>query len=326
MMRRLPSIILAAFLATPAHPRELVFPITPEPTAQNTRPAASAKIATGSWKDGTLPGVTARGRATLRAWKLPDTDLTTLQILDTLREGLVRDGFEILFECDTLDCGGFDFRYNIPHIPEPDMHVDLGDFRYLAARRRIDDQKRGETPPGEEHEYLALLVSRSPRDGFVQMLHVVPDEDAANGADASAVEAGPVAGGTEPVDVSDLARKLEAEGRIVLEDLQFATGSAALRDEDFASLRALAKYLKENPGRRIILVGHTDAEGSLGGNIALSKKRATAVMQRLREKYGVSPGQISAEGIGYLAPRASNLSEEKRALNRRVEAILTSAE
>ncbi len=324
MMRRLPFIILAPLLATAAHPRELAFPITPEPTAQDTRPAASAKIATGRWKDGSLPSVTASGRATLRAWKLPDTDLTTLQILDTLREGLMRDGFEILFECDTLECGGFDFRYNIPHIPEPDMHVDLGDFRYLAARRRNDGLKRGEISPDTEYEYLTLLVSRSPRDGFVQMLHVLPDGNAANGADISTVEAGPVSGSTEPIDVSDLAQKLEAEGRIVLEDLQFATGSAALRDEDFASLRALAEYLKENPDRRIILVGHTDAEGSLAGNIALSKKRAAAVVERLQKNYGVPARQIGGEGMGFLAPRASNLTKEGRSLNRRVEAILAS--
>ncbi len=320
---------LLAIFAVQAHAQALTFPISPEPTAQSTHPATSTKIAIGPWQDGALESLTASGTVTRRAWKLPNTDLTTRQILDALRAGLMEDGFEILYECDTQECGGFDFRYNIPRIPEPDMHVDLGDFRYLAARRRIDGQGEGETAPDTEdpqYEYLTLLVSRSPKDGFVQMLHVAPDEEEANNASAPTAEAGRSAGNAAPISLSDLARKLEAEGRVVLEDLEFATGSAALRDEDFASLRALADYLKENPGRRIILVGHTDAEGSLAGNIALSKKRAAAVMRRLREEYGVSPGQISAEGIGYLAPRAPNLSEEERALNRRVEAILAAVE
>ena len=75
-----------------------------------------------------------------------------------------------------------------------------------------------------------------------------------------------------------------------------------------------------------MLVGHTDAVGALEGNIRLSKKRAEAVMRRLIDGYGVDPVQLSAEGIGYLSPRASNATEEGRRLNRRVEVVLLSGE
>jgi len=94
----------------------------------------------------------------------------------------------------------------------------------------------------------------------------------------------------------------------------------------FTSLTELADYLKANPEKRVALVGHTDAEGSLAGNISLSKRRAASVMDRLINDLGVNPGQLEAEGIGYLAPIASNQTDDGRTRNRRVEAILVSTE
>ncbi len=75
-----------------------------------------------------------------------------------------------------------------------------------------------------------------------------------------------------------------------------------------------------------MLVGHTDAEGALEGNISLSKKRAAAVKARLIDVFGVPEAQIDAQGVGYLVPVASNLTDDGRMMNRRVEAILNSIE
>jgi outer membrane protein OmpA-like peptidoglycan-associated protein len=36
----------------------------------------------------------------------------------------------------------------------------------------------------------------------------------------------------------------------------------------------------------------------------------------------VAPAQLTAEGVGFLAPRASNATETGRALNRRVEVVV----
>jgi OOP family OmpA-OmpF porin len=74
----------------------------------------------------------------------------------------------------------------------------------------------------------------------------------------------------------------------------------------------------------VVLVGHTDASGGLAGNTALSRARAASVRDRLMAEYAVPAAQITAEGVGYLAPRATNKTEDGRARNRRVEAILTS--
>jgi OOP family OmpA-OmpF porin len=121
---------------------------------------------------------------------------------------------------------------------------------------------------------------------------------------------------------ADFATRLEAEGRVVLEGLAFATGSGEIAVGAEDVMAELAAYLAANPTRRVALVGHTDAQGSLSANVALSKERAQAVADRLVEAHGVSQEQLQAEGMGWLAPRATNLTPEGREANRRVEVVV----
>ena len=71
----------------------------------------------------------------------------------------------------------------------------------------------------------------------------------------------------------------------------------------------------------MVIVGHSDSSGDLEMNRALSERRAEAVRAALVER-GVAPGQLAAEGVGYLAPLTANSTEEGRAINRRVELVL----
>ena len=122
---------------------------------------------------------------------------------------------------------------------------------------------------------------------------------------------------------SSLAETLDRNGRAILADLSFATGSAELDAVPFASLEMLADYLAAHPDRKITLVGHTDTAGSLEANIDLSRARARSVKDRLVNVFGIPAAQLDADGVGYLMPLASNLTDDGRATNRRVEAVLT---
>ena len=61
-----------------------------------------------------------------------------------------------------------------------------------------------------------------------------------------------------------------------------------------------------------------------GVGSAHDDRRAESVRSRLRDGYDVDPAQMQADGVGFLAPVASNLTEAGRAENRRVEVILLS--
>lgn len=266
-------------------------------------PLASYALPVGAWDGTVLPTRMVEGRLERRAWRLDLPGRTTLELLAPLRAQLAAEGYQTIFECETEACGGFDFRFATEVLPEPDMHVDLGDFRFLSA--------------GKGDGVVSLLVSRSTAAGFVQMTHVGPAQAApvaeASGAAAPAPAAAPL---------PDLAQT----GVLPLDDLQFEQGSSALRVGKYPTLLALSAWLAENPARRVTLVGHTDTVGGLDANVAVSRARARAVLDVLVSSYGANPSQLAAEGVGYLAPRATNLTDEGRALNRRVEAVVTATE
>ncbi|AMY71924.1 OmpA family protein [Frigidibacter mobilis] len=294
----------------------LALPAGAERTTERTEALDSRALPIGPFLDGKVPSLPVEGAISQSAWRLHAPGITTLQLLAPLREQIDAAGFTPLYDCEDDICGGFDFRYAASLLPEPDMHVDLGDFRYLASQK-------GE---GTAAEYLELWVSRSSEHGFVQITHIHPADITplvGTGSTKTPAAASPFAEPDTTPDDAGIAGALQTAGVVALDDLEFATASSQLGQGDFASLAALAEYLSANPGQRITLVGHTDAVGSIDANIALSRSRAASVRDRLVALHGADPAQLVAEGAGYLAPRASNLTEEGRARNRRVEAMLT---
>lgn len=289
----------------------------PDGSVQVTRKAqamGSTAIPVGPYENGAVETVAIEGAISAEAWQMAHADLTTLQILRPLREQLITDGFEIVLDCETNQCGGFDFRYDIDLLPEPEMHVDLGDYRFLTARK---------TGTEDAPEFVSLMVSRSAETGFVQMTRVGSYIEPKDTITASS-KSGTAEIADETLPTTSLGSMLESLGRAPLDDLVFETGSSRLDEGSFGSLAELSTFLKSNPDKRVALVGHTDAEGALSSNLALSKKRATSVLQRLVSVYDIPRNQLEAAGVGYLAPRASNLTEDGRTQNRRVEVILTS--
>jgi len=308
------AAILLCTLALPAGAvglPELALPGEATHTARQVEAPGSHRLAIGPWDGREVPHVRAEGSLRREAWRTAARGLTTQAIMRELRGQLTDHGYEVLYECETRGCGGFDFRFALELLPEPEMHVDLGDFRYLAARRGAD----------EAAEHLAVMVSRSPGHGHVQITHVGPlDADATAVAKSTRTDpAAPLQGLTpEAIGIA-----LQTQGGLVLSDLRFETGSTDLRAGDYASLAALAAWMADNPEARITLVGHTDFSGTLDVNMDISNRRARSVLQRLVDEHGIDASRLDARGIGYLAPVAGNESEEGRMRNRRVEVVLT---
>ncbi len=61
----------------------------------------------------------------------------------------------------------------------------------------------------------------------------------------------------------------------------FENNKSTLREEDFELLSRIAKFLKENPNKKIKIIGHTDTKGSDSYNQRLSAQRARAVAKKL---------------------------------------------
>ena len=103
----------------------------------------------------------------------------------------------------------------------------------------------------------------------------------------------------------------------------FRTNEATLMPGAELQLDRLVAALAANPGRLVVVEGHTDSQGSAAYNLALSMRRADAVRDYLVRK-GHPADMVRANGIGQDSPIADNATSEGRANNRRVEVVLGS--
>ena len=124
-------------------------------------------------------------------------------------------------------------------------------------------------------------------------------------------------------DTIDLYMQAIKEGiKVKIVNLFFATNKTYILPESEQAMADLAQFLLDNPGVTIHITGHTDAIGSDEANQILSEGRANSVRNNLIER-GIAGERITAEGKGEKEPVADNDTEEGRALNRRVEFVIT---
>ncbi len=281
--------------------QDLRLPSSAQLTSESQWVDRGQDIPTGAFEAGSLPSVYLDGNVSQRSWRLDVASLTSAQIMRGLKEQVSNAGFDILFECDGARCGGFDFRFAIEVARPPKMQVNLADFHFLSARR--------------DNLAILILSSKTRDSGFLQITHVGETELTV----ITDITTSPIVS-----SLANISDQLDANGHAVLGDLAFERGSSQLGSGPFQTLAELSSYLAQNTKIQIALVGHTDAEGTLEGNIALSKRRAGSVLERLVATYGVSRRQLDAQGMGYLSPIANNQTIEGREANRRVEVVITS--
>lgn len=103
----------------------------------------------------------------------------------------------------------------------------------------------------------------------------------------------------------------------------FDFNKAEIRPESGKILDIMAEQMNRDIGdTSLVILGHTDSMGTDDYNTQLSLRRAAAVMSELAKR-GVNIEQMSTVAIGESQPIATNATEEGRALNRRVEFMLS---
>lgn len=297
---------LAALLCWAAWPLaalDLTLPTGASQTAARDRTLAQQAVPVGPFADSTVPTRMFEGPVSNRAYRITTSGLTPLQILAPLRAQLEAANYTVLLDCDETVCGGFDFRFALDVLPAPNMYVNIRDYHFLSAV----------SPEGDMA--VTLLASAVAGAGYVQIVQV--------GMPASIETPSRIAPPTAtPQDNGPLVSRLLEDGHAVLRSLEFEVGKTTLNGADVPELAQIAALMEERSGLRIAVVGHTDTVGGLEANISVSRARAQSVRQALIDRYGVPPDRIEANGMGYLAPIASNLTAAGREANRRVEVVV----
>jgi outer membrane protein OmpA-like peptidoglycan-associated protein len=104
-------------------------------------------------------------------------------------------------------------------------------------------------------------------------------------------------------------------------DLLFDVGDAKLKPEGKRAIAKVARFMREQPERKIVIEGFTDDRGAPRRNQRLSEQRAQAVRDALVSE-GVEEQRIVARGLGPAYPVAANKDARGRSLNRRVEILI----
>ena len=121
-----------------------------------------------------------------------------------------------------------------------------------------------------------------------------------------------------PVQV-DIEDTLKMELRVF-----FDNDKSIIKNQYKPEIAKVAEKMREYPNSVASIEGHASKTGpSAAYNQRLSEARAVAVKSMLTNEFGIAPNRLSTVGYGYDRPIADNNTEEGRAMNRRVFAIIT---
>lgn len=248
------------------------------------------------------------GRVTRIRYVAPP-ERSTLEVMRNHQRALEAQGFRTVFFCRGDDCIS---------------RGRMGEF-WEGARGGIA------MPSNWGAQTVYFLSERDAAEGRVTIgalavsAGVIRDPRARPVYAVTIVEAAPmeanIVEGPRLVAAGEFDAAFAADGRIAVYGITFDFDSDVLRPEAAPQIAELAAVLREAPGLRVIVVGHTDGIGAFDYNLSLSQRRAQAVIESLARDHGVDPTRMTAAGAGMAAPVATNRTDEGRALNRRVEIV-----
>lgn len=122
--------------------------------------------------------------------------------------------------------------------------------------------------------------------------------------------------------ITDTTRAVDSTTWFTFDRLEFDTASATLRPASNAQLDAVAAILKAYPAVTLKIGGYTDNVGDDVVNLKLSSDRAEATKQALTAR-GIAARRLDTEGFGRQFPVASNVTEQGRQRNRRIDVRVT---
>ncbi len=261
-----------------------------------------AATAYGGINDNLQHTLPLEGEVTEITYLLPE-DRSPLEVMRNYVLALDGLGFEIIYQCAAEECGGRNFNHAaVPYVEG--LGDNYGEQRYVAAVLN----------KGEHQVYLSLYVTANNNSGGPTRGYTYAKLDL--------IELEAMDINIQIIDSAQIADELSATGHVALHAIMFEFDSAVLRPEANDQLAEMAAHIQARPDAEFIVVGHTDNQGGVAYNLALSQQRAEAVVQALASGYGVDAGMLIPVGVGMAAPMASNASDLGQAQNRRVELVL----
>lgn len=206
-------------------------------------------------------------------------------------------------------------------------YTQLQETRYKSAEKDLESTRDKLAEAKRKAEEQARLdkerLEAAAKMGAAEVAKVKEQLE----AEKKAREAAEKRAAAAMASLAEIAKvKEEARGVVITlsGSVLFATGKHELLPIAKSKLADVAKAVKDQGFKKIIVEGHTDSRGSAADNEALSLRRAQEVRTTLIAE-GIPAEKIEAVGHGSRVPVADNNTVEGRANNRRVELVVTPA-
>ncbi|MBK6740185.1 MAG: OmpA family protein [Haliea sp.] len=197
-------------------------------------------------------GLTLEGKVTKLLYGNPK-DRSLLEMSRNYEQALKRGGAEILFQCnqEKYDCVKGLRRSGLSEAQRYSWHE-----QYQGPLHEREDRA------GDLTAYIAIAVGQSFTD-----VHVI--------------EIKKMDTGMASIDAAALGEGIDKDGYVIVEGIYFDTDKTTLKPESKPALEMVSKLLASRANMKLYVVGHTDTQGSLSHNMALSLGRAKAVAAAL---------------------------------------------
>ena len=270
--------------------------------------------------------VEVEGALTRIVYVLP-AERSPLEVLRNYQDVVAEAGGETMFECKREECGGeaggaayggggqmslTQYFFYDSDIKDEDFSngacavtSNITDQRFFAAKVPQDGLDAWVTV--QTYQLLDDLYCKELSGRTVAIVHVL--EPKARDKKMVVVEA------------KQMESAIDVDGSIALYGIYFDTDKADLKPESAPTLKEIAGLMAADPALAVLVVGHTDSQGSFEHNLDLSARRAAAVKAALISGHGVDGNRLATAGAGMMAPVATNATDEGRAKNRRVALV-----
>ncbi len=196
-----------------------------------------------------------------------------------------------------------------------------------ALNRRMYLYNRSDNLDEQSQAFLDFAISKEAdgvigKSGFIDLGIIRRAQDLTDSrAKALAKEAQAYDAGFEVNVVNEMLDEMGQHDRLST-TFRFRTGSSKIDERGKLDMQRLIKFLERAPeGTEVTFVGFTDSVGAFEANRRLSFGRAGAVLDEVRQtaEGRLDHVQMRSSGFGEVAPSACNITENGRAINRRVE-------
>jgi outer membrane protein OmpA-like peptidoglycan-associated protein len=252
--------------------------------------------------------------ALTKIWYEAAGEASSTELLRNYQNELKAQGFTIIYD-STQDPAATNWTNFLASFSSTGLKTSRSDYIFFAADQsgiRVSSAKL-ERPEGDVYVYLTA-VQWAKDDAIYKA-----KQGAYIAVDIVTVQA--MTQNMVTVSADEMAKAINTSGRIALYGILFDTNKAEIKPESRPALEEIAKLLQKEPALKLHVVGHTDNVGGYDANLALSKRRAEAVVAALSREFSIAADRLTANGVAYLAPVAVNTTEEGRAKNRRVELV-----